>query len=319
MGVEAHMQVRVVRADMLSANVRRLTLQRPDGAALPPCSAGSHTVLTMTTPQRTARNAYSLLAASLAGGEWQIAVQKSQCSRGGSAYIHEGLRIGDVLTASPPANLFALNHTARRHVLVAGGIGCTPVHAMAHELALRGAEFEIHYAARNAEAPLAAELRASWGTRVRLYVTSDGERPDFAALCSERPLGTHLYVCGPQSMIDDVRHAAHMGGWPASAVHAECFQAPAGGVPFTARLARSGVTVAVGEQQSLLEAIEDAGIAAPCLCRGGACGQCEIAVLAYDGELLHCDHFLSDADRARGDSIMLCMSRLRGGELVLDL
>jgi ferredoxin len=132
-------------------------------------------------------------------------------------------------------------------------------------------------------------------------------------------MGTHLYVCGPAGMIESAMARAQELGWPPQTLHHERFAAPAVGRPYDVELARSGRTVRVGADQSMLEAIEASGVDAPYLCRGGACGQCETRVLACDGALLHADHFLTPEEKASGAKVMLCVSRFSGRSLVLDL
>ncbi|SES24211.1 PDR/VanB family oxidoreductase [Rhizobium sp. NFR03] len=313
--------VRVIETEAISPTVKRLRLAPRDGQALPAYSAGSHTVLTIDGGSRLIRNAYSLLGSTLAGGAaYEVAVQRSPQSRGGSAFIHDHLTVGADLSLSAPINLFALNRTARRHILVAGGIGITPIAAMAAELDALALPFELHYAMRDtASGAFAAELAARHGDNLHLYVSERQERLSVRDILARQPLGTHLYVCGPERMIEGVMTDARMAGWPESALHAERFLAPEGGEPFALRLARSGISTVVGEHETLLEAIEAAGVDAPYLCRGGACGQCETRVLAADGHLLHADHYLTDGQKSRGETIMTCVSRLRGRELVLDL
>lgn len=312
--------VRVTEAETLTPTIKRLRFASLDGEALPPYSAGSHTVLSLRAGSRTIRNPYSLLAATMGGGAYEVAVLRTPQSRGGSAFVHEAVQAGTELALSAPVNLFPVNRLARRHVLVAGGIGITPIMAMAEEMAAANAPFELHYAMRDeAGGAFAADLARRHGDKVRLYLSRRQERIAVHAILEHQPLGTHLYVCGPERMIDGVLGDAREAGWPAESLHAERFLAPAGGEPFTVRLRRSGLTAHVGEHQSLLEAIEAAGVDAPYLCRGGACGQCGTDVLAVDGELLHEDHYLSAAEKAAGDRIMICVSRLKGRELVLDL
>ncbi|BDA83478.1 ferredoxin--NADP(+) reductase [Aureimonas sp. SA4125] len=313
-------RVRVVEAENVTPTIRRLRMLRCDGGALPPYAAGAHTVLTLETGGPKLRNAYSLLGSTLSGGAYEIAVLRTEASRGGSAFIHAAVGVGTELTLSTPVNLFPVHHLARRHVLVAGGIGITPIAAMAAELSAMNAPFELHYAVRDeALGAFAGDLALRHGAKLRLYVSRRQERLAVREILQHQPLGTHLYVCGPERMIEAVLGDARAAGWPEDSLHAERFLAPAGGEPFAVRLARSGLMATVGEHQSLLEAIEAAGVDAPYLCRGGACGQCETTVVAADGSLRHHDHFLSDAEKAAGDKIMICVSRLEGRELVLDL
>ncbi|MBO0906410.1 PDR/VanB family oxidoreductase [Jiella sonneratiae] len=312
--------VRVVAAEAITPTIKRLRMVARDGARLPPYSAGSHTVLTMASGERVIRNAYSLLGSTLAGGAYEVAVLRAPRSRGGSAFVHDHVGEGHELTLSVPINLFPLNRRARHHVLVAGGIGITPIGAMADELAKVNASFELHYAVRNeARGAFCGDLAGRYGERVRLYVSERQERLHVHDILMRQPLGTHLYVCGPEGMIGNVLADARALGWPETSLHAERFLAAAGGAPFALRLAKSGVATTVGEDQTLLEAIEAAGIEAPFSCRGGVCGECELPVVSADGEIDHRDHYLSAEEKAAGCKIMPCVSRLRGRELVLDL
>jgi dimethylamine monooxygenase subunit B len=162
------------------------------------------------------------------------------------------------------------------------------------------------------------ELRAGHGDRVHCYFDDEGMAIPLADLLADQPLGTHLYVCGPKGMLAWVRGMAEKAGWPGGSVHFEEFLAPGTGQIFHAELALSGRTVTVGTHQSLLEAIEAAGVDAPYLCRGGACGQCETAVRHCEGTMLHRDHWLTEEDRAEGRKIMPCVSRFAGARLVLE-
>ena len=187
------------------------------------------------------------------------------------------------------------------------------------QLAAHGGRFELHYATRDpALCAYGDELAARHGGRVHLYYDDAGQMIDLPSLLAGQPLGTHLYVCGPKGMIAWVRATAEKAGWPRGAVHHEEFLAPPPGKVFDVTLAASGKTVTVGTHQSLLEAIEAAGVEAPYLCRGGACGQCETDVLACDGTIRHNDHWLTEAQKASGQKIMPCVSRFEGHSLVLN-
>jgi ferredoxin len=162
------------------------------------------------------------------------------------------------------------------------------------------------------------ELPARHGDRVRLYLDDEGGRLPLEALLGSQPVGTHLYVCGPKPMLAWVIDTALALGWPKGAVHHEEFLAPPTGLPFEVELMASRKRITVGSHQSLLEAIEAAGVDAPYLCRGGACGHCETDVLGCDGTILHNDHWLTDAQKATQGKIMPCVSRFDGRRLVLD-
>lgn len=312
--------VRLAAIDPVAEDIRQFTLARADGEPLPPFSGGSHVVVTLPGEGRSHRNSYSLTGDPRDHDRYRIAVQRQPDSRGGSRFLHERARVGDQLTISPPANLFPIARLARKHILLAAGIGVTPILAQAHDLARLGATFEVHQVSRSpARAAYADALGRVAGARLHRHDTGTGRRPDLHRLLDDQPLGTHVYVCGPTGFIAAVRAAAKALGWTDRHVHSERFVAPAGGTAFEALLARANRRVTVAADTSLLEAIEQAGLNPPQLCRGGACGHCETAVLEADGRIEHRDFFLGAADRARGDRIMLCVSRLQGRRIVLDL
>jgi dimethylamine monooxygenase subunit B len=299
--------------------IRQFTLAREDGAPLPAFSAGAHVVVVMPGETRTLRNPYSLMGSSADLSTYDIAVRLSETSRGGSRFMHEAVGPGSRLAITPPVNLFPLDRVARRHLLLAGGVGITPVAAHVRELMHGAVPFEVHCGARSIEhATLALELQALAPAAVTLHLDTPGPAMDVDAILAGQPLGTHVYVCGPGGMIEGVIAAARAAGWPDSHIHWERFTAPPAGKPFEVTLSRSGKRVSVPPEMSLLEAIEAAGVDAPFLCRGGACGQCETTVLALDGTLLHHDVYLSDAQKAAGDRIMPCVSRADCRTLVLD-
>lgn len=313
------MAVEVAAIKQVTPVIKEFTLRRPSGDDLPPFSGGSHVVVTVQGPDRAFRNPYSLLGSPRDLSCYRIAVRCDSLGRGGSLFLHEQVRVGSRLEIAHPVNLFPLAKLARRQILIAGGVGITPLMAMIDDLLGSQIPWELHYAFRGAEHGFFGRaLEAAHGEPVHLYDTSLGMRMNFSAILARRPLGTHVYTCGPGAMIYGVEQAAEAAGWARSHVHHERFMAPAGGEPFDVFLARSQITIHVPAGRSLLEAIESAGVDAPYLCRGGACGRCETDVLACDGELIHRDVWLSAADRAGGKKIMPCVSRARGARLELD-
>jgi ferredoxin len=180
--------------------------------------------------------------------------------------------------------------------------------------------YELHYSVRSPEhaAFLPERLREREGGTGPHVLRQRRPGDRLRGLLATQPLGTHVYVCGPPDDQARHRHGARLG-WPDSHIHWEQFSAPPVGDAFDVFLARSKISVHVPPDQSLLESIEAAGIEVPYLCRGGVCGFCQTRVLELDGELIHNDHFLSDADKAKGKSIMPCVSRARCKNLVLDL
>ncbi|MFK3795692.1 PDR/VanB family oxidoreductase [Pseudomonas sp. NPDC088444] len=311
--MSATLKVKVSEARMLTPLVREFTLT-PCTGRLPGFSAGSHVQVHLPLGERTLRNAYSLTSDPAQHDHYRIAVRLQSDSRGGSRHLHEQVQVGDTLTLSPPANLFALHSQASQHILIAAGIGITPFMAYLSELEKRNAAVELHYLCRPglSDAYLAT-LQQRLGAR--LYVYDGQRRIDLPAILGNRPLGTHVYTCGPQRLLADVQEYARALGWPASRVHHEAFSAPQPGTPFELELLRSGKRLTVAADQSLLEALEAIGVEVPNLCRGGVCGQC--ITRHGGGDIEHRDHFLTRNEQA--EFLMPCVSRGCGPCVSLDL
>jgi ferredoxin-NADP reductase len=322
MSGEAEFRVRVAETETVADGIRRLRLVPLGRNALPLFSGGAHTVLTMHDEDRVLRNPYSLMGSPFDPSSYQISVLRTPNSRGGSIFVHDKLREGSELSITAPVNLFPIDRRARRHVLIAGGIGITPFMAMMEQLEREELPFELHYGMRSKSGGAYwSALRDTYGRRINTYFDDAQQKIPLTRLLENQPLGTHLYVCGPAAMIDWVLSEARDAGWPEENVHFERFSAPPAGAPFTIELAKAGRTIDVKPTQSILEAIEAAGLTVPFLCRGGACGQCETHVVSCSGAIEHNDHFLSAAEKASGGKIMICVSRLKsaGSRIVLDL
>jgi ferredoxin-NADP reductase len=294
--------------------IRSLTFIAADGRPLPGHPAGSHLVL--TCGER--RNAYSLTGPGFAPESYTISVLLLPDGQGGSRFVHQ-LEVGDVVDADRPRSAFAPVSTARHHLLVAGGIGITPMLSHAREAVRWRRDFTLLYGHRPGRAAHLEELRRLCGDRLE-------EHPDLGVFLvrigealATAPLGTHLYVCGPVPLMDSVLQRADELGWPPERVHTERFSAAAldPGEPFEVRLARTGRRVAVPSGVSLLQALESEGVPVPNMCRQGVCGECRVPVLA--GRPIHRDLFLSEEERAAGTSVMCCVSRSAGPSLELDL
>ncbi|NWC93815.1 MULTISPECIES: PDR/VanB family oxidoreductase [unclassified Pseudomonas] len=315
------LNLRVARIEVVTPEIKRFTLVSPTGAHLPAFSGGSHVVVLIASAHNTLRNPYSLLSSPYDTSSYQIAVRRVDSGRGGSTSLHDTVTEGDLIQVTPPVNLFALIKQARLHLFIAGGVGITPVISQLEELQLSKVPFELHYAVRGEEhAQLGKELQATYGEQVHLYRKGIEPRMDIGQVLADRPLGSHVYVCGPDSMIDASLRCARDLGWTDSHVHFERFlEQSNGGEAFSFTLGRSGTTIEVSPDQTMLEAVEAAGHTLPYLCRGGACGHCETNVLELDGELLHSDDWLSDEDKTSGKKIMPCVSRAKCNRLVIDL
>ncbi len=303
----------------VTPSVKTFTLAHAEGAPLPCFSGGSHIVVTMTDDdgQVCHRNPYSLTSNPYEGDCYRISVRRDEAGRGGSIFMHDRVREGDRLEITAPVNLFPLNCLARRHVLIAGGIGITPFLAQMQELRQRGRPHELHYQFRDDDGAPHRDAIATQLPTAAFYESERGEYLDPISILRDQPLGTHVYVCGPASLIDDVRNAALQLGWPGRHVHSEAFTAPPVGEPFTVVCRRSEREIEVPGTTSILEALEGAGLTPPCSCRGGACGECETRVL--EGDIEHHDLVLSDDEKAANTRMMICVSRARSPRVVLDL
>jgi ferredoxin-NADP reductase len=316
MSFQASHRVRVVHIEQVTPSIKHFILEAADGSALPRFSGGSHVVVVMRDGEHTYRNPYSLMGDGYHTSQYEIGVRREDASRRGSAFMHEKVRRGDTLELLAPANLFTLERFARRHLLIAGGIGITPFRSMLHDLRRRAADHELHYCVRGPEhAAFWDTISRECGARALLH--TGAQRLDLDALLRDQPAGTHVYVCGPKRLIESVKHAASALGWSQAHVHYEEFSHAAGGAAFDVTLARSGRVIHVSEEQTLLEALEDAGLEPPSMCRGGVCGACETGVVA--GAVEHRDHVLTPEQKARTRTMMVCVSRAACKGVVIDL
>jgi ferredoxin-NADP reductase len=322
--------VRVQRITPHTPEISSFELVHPWGRPLPGYTAGAH--IDVHTPGGFKRQ-YSLARAASGGGpvhSYLIGVKHEPHGRGGSAALHAQVHEGELLAISVPRNSFPLRSQASHHLLLAGGIGLTPLLAMAQELAARAADFSLCVFARSRAQLGFADDLAALGPRVRLHFddTASPEKIDLPGLLAERAHhgedGTHIYLCGPSGFMHAARLAAAGAGWPDEAVHAEYFAAPdplAGGArseAFELQLGRSGQRVAVRADQSAVEALREVGIEVPTSCEQGLCGSCVVRwqTGAEGGEPEHRDFCLSASERL--GQMALCCSRGRGGPLVID-
>ena len=313
--------VTIAEAAPITPQVKRFTLRCAVGGRLPAWSAGSHVGVTLTDGQQTWRNSYSLIGTPGETEFYQIAVRRAEPerSKGGSRFLHEQVREGDTLEISAPHNYFPLARHAKKHVLIAGGIGITPFLAQMAALKALGQPYELHYAFRSRrDGAFCDILCAEHGAHTEFYISEQGRRLSPEAILGAQPLGTHVYVCGPHTMISAVSGAAAALGWPSTHVHWEEFAPPpiSDALPFTASLPGLGMDISVGVGETLLESLESAGVQIASSCRVGMCGTCEMRVLG--GEPEHRDRCLSDDERADG-KILACVSRSRSERLALSL
>ena len=312
----ASRRARVADIRPAARDVLRLDLVSADGRPLPAFEPGAH--IDVHVPGGPVRQ-YSLCGDPSNPERYIIAVKREAAGRGGSLAIHTSLEVGSILGISPPRNNFRLVVGQHRNIFIAGGIGITPIQAMIMTLHATAGDWELHYCARSEEhAAFYDELKALGPERVHAYFS---EEPilDVAALTREPAPGAHLYCCGPEGLMTAV--AAATAHWPEGHVHFEWFTAPerdeSANQSFEVELKRSGMVLAVPAEQSIIETLRDHGIVVPSSCEEGVCGTCETQVLA--GEPDHRDLILSPQERKANKSMMICVSRAKGGRLILDL
>lgn len=313
--------VQVLRKKQEATGIASFELARPDGAALPGFSAGSH--IDVQVPGGLTRQ-YSLCNDATEQHRYRIAVLRDPASRGGSVAMHDQLKEGDVVLISEPRNHFPLVH-AQKTLLFAGGIGVTPLLCMAQRLQAIGADFALHYSARSPDrTAFRDEIAGSpFAARVQFHF-DDGDtaqKLDLPAVLGKPQPGTHLYVCGPTGYIDHVVKTATGLGWPADQVHLEYFgaapQDTTGDRAFQVKIASSGASYEVPANQTVVQALQAQGIEIMVSCEQGVCGTCITRVL--EGECDHRDLYFTDEEKAKHDQFTPCCSRAKGPVLVLDL
>ena len=324
-----NLALRVTEARTLNPLIRLLRLQADDASALPAYTAGAHVRVQVELPGGVQDwRHYSLInltgkpGATDAPAEYLIAVRKEPGGRGGSVFMHDSVREGQLLCVEPPKNDFALQPSAAAAVLLAGGIGVTPLASMAAQRRAQGLPVRLHYAGRDrGSMAFLPELQALLGESLHVHADAEQGSPlDIAAVLAACQPSDQLYVCGPKPMLDAVLLQTRQLGWNADRVHFELFGAPvaeAGDHAFTVELAQSGQCLTVPADQTILDCLIEHGCDPMFDCKRGDCGVCSTVVM--EGEVDHRDYFLSAAEKAGGQVMQICISRARGARLVLDL
>ena len=313
--------VKILRKTQEAIGICSYELGRPDGAALPAFSAGSH--IDVQLPCGLTRQ-YSLCNNASKQHRYRIAVLRDPASRGGSLAMHDALNEGDMVLISEPRNHFPLVH-AKKTWLFADGIGVTPLLCMAQRLHSIGADFEMHYCTRSPDrTAFYDEIAASsFAQRVKFHHDdgAPGQRLDVAKIIARPEAGAHIYVCGPPGFIAWVVQTAARQGWPTDQVHLEYFgaapQDTTGDQAFQVKIASSGATYEIPKDKSVTQALQAHGIEILVSCEQGVCGTCITRVL--DGECEHRDLYFTDEEKAKHDQFTPCCSRAKSRLLVLDL
>ena len=312
------LQVRAIR--MEAEGIQSFEFTHPEDEDLPEVQAGAH--VDVHLPGGLVRS-YSLAGDPADRKRWVLGVLREVNGRGGSRAMHDKIRVSDIVQIGRPRNAFELHEQDGHSILLGGGIGITPIKAMAHALATKGRSFELHYCAKSPKhAAFLEELKAITPSG-RLHLHYDNGEPgkglDIAGLLSKTDGKTHLYYCGPGGFMKACDQASQH--WPEGTVHSEHFKAPeksasstvAGG--FEIKLAKQGITIQVERDQTIVRAIELAGLRVPTSCLSGLCGACKVEYL--EGEVEHCDYILTDEEKKH--CLTACVSRATSPTLVLDL
>ena len=316
---EVEADLTVVGREVVSEGVVALTLADPGGADLPEWTPGAHIDLLMT-PSLVRQ--YSLCGSTGNRAEWQVGVLLDPNSRGGSQFVHDKLHQGATVRVRGPRNHFPLV-SSPRYQFIAGGIGITPLLPMIEAAEARGADWHLLYGGRQRASMAFLDLLEHHGDRVTVWPRDEkGMRLDLDSVLSTPREDTLVYSCGPEGLLESAEEKCR--SWPANSLHIERFAAKAPAEPaadaldsFDVECARSGLTVTVPKGRTIYEVVEEAGVDVLGSCMEGVCGTCECDVI--DGDPDHLDSVLSEAERQRGEVIMICVSRSRSGRLVLDI
>jgi vanillate O-demethylase ferredoxin subunit len=315
------MKVKIAKKTEVAANIQAFELEAADGTRLPSFSAGSH--IDVYVGPGLVRQ-YSLCNNPDDTQYYLIGVLRDPDSRGGSIAMH-ALTEGDLIEISEPKNHFPLHPNAEHSILLAGGIGVTPILCMAERLAHIGASFEMHYCTRGPDMTAFRDRLTQPGFKDRVHLYHDnsppGQRIDLAAVLSLPARDTHAYVCGPAGFINAVLSTAKATGWSEANLHREYFNSATASTAtshaFQVQVAATGQIIPVAPEQSVLAALAAHGIVVASSCEQGICGTCVVGVLS--GEPDHRDLYLTDEERAANNQFVSCCSRSKSPLLVLDL
>jgi len=314
------LKVRISEKLMEADRVCRFELVPVGHTQLPAFDAGAH--IEVALGPGLVRH-YSLCNSPSERSRYEICVLRDSDGRGGSRHLHDQLNVGDTLDIGEPRNHFPLAAGDHHTILIAGGIGITPIICMAEELAARNGSFDLHFAGRSVESMAFVDRLSEphLAPHVSLYSNSLNKRMNLDALLSRADNTDHVYVCGPAGLVEGVVESARQLGLPDSHIHFELFKAQAAdscvNTAFEVQISSTGKVIQVSETSTVIEALESHGIQIPMSCREGVCGACIVGVLK--GEIDHRDVILSEREKSQNDKFTPCCSRAKGGLLIIDL
>jgi vanillate monooxygenase ferredoxin subunit len=310
--------VTISEKSALTDTICRLRLSAVNGLKLPKAAPGSH--IDLHLPNGLVRQ-YSLCS-EIDANDYEIAVLNEPQGRGGSAFVHANLKVGDTLTISEPKNLFSLHSNAKKTLLIAAGVGITPILTMAEYLLQQGADFSLHYCAKSPEQTAYLErIKESGLVAFSHFHFSKTSRINLAEVITAAQSDLHLYVCGPATFNDAVIECANAKNWQPANIHREYFSAApidhSDDGSFEIEINSSGEILTVPAEQSMLDVLEDHGYFIPMACAEGVCGTCITGLLS--GQADHKDVFMTAEEHAKMDQITPCCSRGKSARLKLDL
>lgn len=310
------MDLRLTAIRYVAKDTHTFEFRRPNGGALPPVEPGAHIDLHLANGMM---RQYSLTTVEGADSAYIVGIKRDRASRGGSIWIHDNLKVGQIVKIGGPRNNFPLNEDAPHSVLVAGGIGITPIRCMAQRLMARGKPWSMYYSSRErAEAAFLDELAARPEVTLHFDAEANGKFLDMKAIVANAPAGAHFYCCGPLPMLAAFEEATK--DLPPEQVHVEYFSAKESAATeggYTVSLQKSGKEFLIPEGKSILQVLREAGLDVTYSCEEGVCGACETVVIA--GTPDHRDNILTDAERKASKTMMICCSGSKSERLVLDL
>jgi ferredoxin-NADP reductase len=312
---KATLTMRVAAIHYAANEINIYELRRPDAATLPAVEPGAH--IDVHLPNGIVRQ-YSLVTTGPTLSAYLIAIKRERASRGGSAFMHDKLRVGQLLEIGGPRNSFPLDEAAPHTVLIAGGIGITAIWSMAQHLKSLGRSFEIHYACRErADAAFLDDIAHLAQARIHVDADCSGKPLDILEIVANAPANAHFYCCGPLPMINAFEAAT--SSLPSGQVHVEYFapkQMAAVNGGYVVQLQRTGQEFPVPEGKTILQVLRDAGVSTPYSCEQGICGACQVKVVS--GIPDHRDSVLSASEQQSGKTMLICCSGSKTEHLVID-
>ena len=318
---EGELELVVSGIRQLAPKVRAFELRDIRGGALPKVKAGSHIQLPVKLANgETTKRHYSICSNPARRDIYEVAILREDEGSGGSVAIHESYQLGQIIFCSKPENHFQLDDSAAPKVLIAGGIGITPIKAMAQELKAKGHKFELHYAGKNIQAmPFRDRLAREFGESIHIYSSADNQRLDIASLLKTISKDAQIYLCGPNRLIEAVKKEAKAQNIDLNRIRFEAFSAVVDpqAKPVELILKRSEKTIQVKKDQSLLDAMLDQGVSIPFSCKTGVCRSCAVKVI--DGSAQHKDSVLTKEEKDVDKMMCPCVSRATTDSLTLDI